>query len=61
MAKTKESQIRASNKYNKQNTKSLIIRLNNKTDDDIIKKLQLVNNKSKYIKELIRSDMASDK
>ena len=57
MAKTKESQIRASNKYNKENTTSFTIRLNNETDKDIIEHLKLLANKSGYIKKLIRADM----
>lgn len=51
-----EAQIKASNKYNKTNTVSKHLRLNLKTDSDIIEWLE---NKSyaTYIKELIRKDM----
>lgn len=58
MAKTSESQIRASNKYNMNNTTSLIIRLNIENDKDIIEQLKKVESKAGYIKRLIREDMA---
>ena len=46
-----------SNRYNKKNTKQINIRLNKKTDEDIILKLERVGNKQGYIKELIRKDI----
>lgn len=58
MAKTSESQIRASNKYNMNNTTSLVIRLNIENDKDIIEQLKKVESKAGYIKRLIREDMA---
>lgn len=54
--KTK-AEIRASNKYNKEKTISVQLRLNKTTDADIISKLQSVRSKMGYIKELIRKDM----
>lgn len=54
--KTK-AEIRASNKYNKEKTISVQLRLNKTTDADIISKLQSVPSKMGYIKELIRKDM----
>ncbi len=52
-----KSQTKASNKYNKANTKQVIIRLSIKYDTDIIKQLESVDNKAGYIKQLIRQDI----
>ena len=49
-----KAQIKASNKYNKDNTITLCLRLNKRTDEDIIKILNGVDNKSGFIKNLIR-------
>ena len=51
-----KAQIKASNKYNKEKTLTLCIRLNKETDKDIIEILGSVNNKQGYIKDLIRYD-----
>lgn len=48
---------KASAKYNKENTTQLLIRLNKKTDADIIAHLSDQDSKQGYIKELIRYDM----
>lgn len=48
---------RATAKYNKANTKQYLIRLNLKTDADIIEKMDSVPNRLGYIKQLIREDM----
>lgn len=57
----KESAIRAVNKFNKEKTKSVQIRLNMNTDADILAKLDSVESKMGYIKRLIREDMAKNK
>ena len=56
-----EAKIRANNKSNKINTKMICLRLNYNTDADIIKKLDEVESKMGYIKELIRKDMQAQK
>jgi hypothetical protein len=56
-----EAQIRANNKFNKANTKMVSLRLNYNTDADIIQKLNEVDSKMGYIKELIRKDMQAKK
>ena len=56
-----EAQIRANNKSNKINTKMICLRLSYNTDADIIKKLDEVESKMGYIKELIRKDMQAQK
>ena len=52
-----QAQIDASNKFNKENTLCVLLRLNFNTDIEIIKKLESVPSKTGYIKELIRKDM----
>lgn len=56
-----EAKIRANNKSNKINTKMICLRLSYNTDADIIKKLDEVESKMGYIKELIRKDMHAQK
>ena len=51
----------ASNKYNKENTKQILIRLNKNTDEDIIDILEKVESKQGYIKNLIRLDIYTSK
>lgn len=51
-----KAQIKASNKYNKENTLTICLRLNKETDKDIIEILERVNSKQGYIKSLIRND-----
>ena len=55
------AKIRANNKSNKINTKMICLRLSYNTDADIIKKLDEVESKMGYIKELIRKDMQAQK
>ena len=52
------AQKKAQDKYNKANTTQFRMKLNNKTDADIIGKLSSVPNKQGYLKSLIRADMA---
>lgn len=55
-----EAQKKASNKHNKENTKIISLRLNFRTDKDILKKLNNVPSKMGYIKELIRKDIQKE-
>lgn len=52
-----KSEIKAINKYNKENTKIIPLRLNLKNDMDIVNKLEQVPSKMGYLKDLIRKDM----
>lgn len=52
-----KAEIKAANKYNKENTVCVQLRLNKNTDADIIEKLNSVPSKMGYIKELIRADI----
>ena len=54
---TSESQKKASAKYDASNTKQIKLKLNTKTDADVINKLESVANKQGYIKNLIRRDI----
>ena len=55
--KTSEAQKRAVAKYDAVNTKSFLLKLNKKTDADIIAFLEQQPNKLAYLKNLIRDDM----
>ena len=57
MAETSEARKRASAKYDAKMTTGLYLKLNKKTDDDILCWLDHQPNKQGYIKELIRKDM----
>lgn len=53
-----KAKSRLMQEYNKENTTRMTFRLNNKTDSDIIEKLESVPSRLGYIKELIRKDIA---
>ena len=57
MKKTSDAQKRAVAKYDAANTKSYLLKLNRKTDADIIAHLDQQPNKLAYLKKLIRDDM----
>jgi hypothetical protein len=57
MAKQTEAQLRAKAKYNKTNTVGYCLRLNKKTDEDIIQVLNSQESMQGYIKALIRHDI----
>ena len=54
---TSYAKIKANNKFNKANTRMVSLRLNYKTDADIISKLDSVESKLGYITSLIRKDL----
>lgn len=54
-----ESEIKAISKFNKYKTRCINLRLNLKTDADILKKLDEVPSKMGYIKDLIRNDICN--
>lgn len=57
MNRTSEATRKAVAKYDATNTLQIRLKLNLKTDEDIIKRLHDIGNKQGYIKELIRKDM----
>ena len=54
---TSQAQKAASAKYDASHTIQIKLKLNTKTDADILEKLEAVENKQGYIKELIRADI----
>lgn len=52
-----KAKIKAQARYDKENTHAYILKLNKKTDADILEKMNDVSNKQGYIKELVRKDM----
>lgn len=54
------AQLRAQAKYDRANTKQVILKLNKGTDADILARLASVGNVQGYIKKLIRSDARRD-
>ena len=59
--KTPAANLRAINKFNKEKTTRVTVRLNKNTDADILAHLEtLSESKQGYIKRLIRADMASN-
>lgn len=56
-----KNQIENSNKWNKEHTTAISIRLVNGRDDDIKSHLASVDSKTTYIKTLIRKDINNNK
>lgn len=54
---TTEAQRRANKKYEAENTRQVHLKLNIRTDEDILRKLDSVPNKQGYIKRLIRAEL----
>jgi len=52
-----EAQKKAQAKYDKNNTRSILFKLNLTSDADILARLDEVDNKQGYVKELIRNDI----
>ena len=52
-----EAMKKAKAKYDKANTKQIMLKLNLKSDKDILDQLQRMENKQGYIKDLIRKDL----
>lgn len=52
-----EAQIKAQKRCDAKNTRQLHLKLNRRTDWDVLEKLDSVPNKQGYIKALIRADL----
>lgn len=52
-----EAQIKAQKRYDAKNTRQLHLKLNRRTDWDVLEKLDSVPSKQGYIKALIRADL----
>ena len=55
--KTSKAQKDADRRYDATHTKQIMLKLNLETDADILKRLEEVENKQGYIKDLIRADI----
>lgn len=55
-----EAKVRANNKFNKEHTVSICIKLNKNTDSDIINYLNTVDSKMGTIKQALREKMLYD-
>ena len=53
-----KAQVRATAKYDKSNTRQVLLKLNLKTDADILRHLETQDSMQGYIKKLIREDIA---
>ena len=51
----------AKKEWTKANTTRIMLKLNNRTDKDVLEKLDEVPSKQGYIKKLIRDDITEDK
>lgn len=58
---TSKAQLRAQDKYDKNNTVQIKLKLNKKTDADIIEELGTVSNKQGLIKALLRLNGYGDR
>lgn len=54
--KTSDAQLRACAKYDKENTRKIVLKLNKTTDADVLAALACQVNMQGYIKRLIRDD-----
>lgn len=52
-----EAQVKAQAKYDAKNTRQVHLKLNRRTDRDVLEKLDSVPSKQGYIKALIRADL----
>jgi len=59
MAKTKDYDMRAANRYRAANCRDYTLRLNKKFDQTLIDYLDSIGNKSGYLKRLVQEDMKS--
>lgn len=55
-----EAKKKAQLRYDKYNTRQIILKLNTKTDADIIGKLDNAGNKQGYLKDLVRANLRGD-
>ncbi len=56
-----DDKYKSQNKYDANNTRKFGLKLNRKTDKELIEKLESVDSIQGYIKSLIRADVEKDK
>ncbi len=61
MPKTKDNIVQSIMKYDRENTVQIKLKLNKKTDADILQKLEESGNKQGYLKALVRQDIEKSK
>lgn len=61
MPKTKDNIVQSIMKYDRENTVQIKLKLNKKTDADILQKLEESGNKQGYLKALVRQDIERSK
>ena len=59
--KARQKKSKYNTEYNAKNTRRFVMNANKNTDQDIIEKLESVENKQKYIFDLIRKDIIANK
>lgn len=57
----RESDYRASQKYQREKCRKITVQMNKRLDEDILEWLDSLPNKAGYIKDLIRADMDKHK
>ena len=57
---TDNARSRASQKYNREHVRRIVLNMNMRTDADIIERLNTCGNIQGYIKKLIRNDIQKD-
>lgn len=55
-----DAQAKAQRRYDDKNTRQVHLKLNRRTDGDVLEKLDSVPSKQGYIKDLIRADLAKE-
>ena len=61
MPKTKDNIVQSIMRYDRENTVQIKLKLNKKTDADILQKLEESGNKQGYLKALVRQDIEKSK
>ena len=57
---TTQAQLKAQSKYDRNHTRSILLKLNLQSDADILSKLDAEGNRQGYVKELIRQDIRKE-
>lgn len=61
MAKTSEAQMRANNKYEKAHIRQILLKFHKTYDAEIIEKLDSLDSKNNYVRQLILQDLEREK
>lgn len=61
MAKTSEARLRATKKYEKERVRQILLKFHKTHDAEIIEKLNSVDSKNNYVRQLILQDLEREK